>query len=52
MTENRLLAHHLAYKVTEPLASFQLKLHTMYLINDVVHHCVRKNMDDLKGMDL
>ena len=47
--KNRLLSHYLAYKVTEPLASFQLKLHTMYLINDVVHHCVRKNMDDLKG---
>ncbi len=46
---NRLLAHYLAYKVTEPKAPFQLKLHLIYLMNDVVHHCVRKNNDDLKG---
>lgn len=46
---NRLLAHYLAYKVTDPGASFQLKLHLIYLMNDVVHHCVRKNNDDLKG---
>ena len=46
---NRLLARYLAYKVTEPSASFQLKLHLIYLMNDVVHHCVRKNNEDLKG---
>ena len=46
---NRLLAHHLAFKVTEASANFQLKLHMLYLMNDVVHHCVRKNNDDLKG---
>ena len=46
---NSLLARYLAYKVTEQSANFQLKLHLIYLMNDVVHHCVRKNNDDLKG---
>ncbi|GIY43811.1 calcium homeostasis endoplasmic reticulum protein [Caerostris extrusa] len=35
-------------KVTEPGASFETKLHLVYLINDVIHHCFRKNADDLK----
>lgn len=47
--KNRLLAHYLAYRVTEPEANFQLKLHLIYLMNDVLHHCVRKNAEELKG---
>ncbi|KAF8788399.1 calcium homeostasis endoplasmic reticulum protein-like isoform X3 [Argiope bruennichi] len=35
-------------KVTEPGATFETKLHLVYLINDVLHHCFRKNADDLK----
>ena len=46
---NRLFARYLAYRVTEPGSNFQLRLHLIYLMNDVVHHCVRKNNDDLKG---
>ena len=46
---NRLLAHYLAYRVTDSDSNFQLRLHLIYLMNDVVHHCVRKNNEDLKG---
>lgn len=31
-----------------PGAPFDMKLHIVYLINDVLHHCVRKNADGLK----
>ncbi|GFY57614.1 calcium homeostasis endoplasmic reticulum protein [Trichonephila inaurata madagascariensis] len=34
--------------VTEPGTTFETKLHLVYLINDVLHHCFRKNADDLK----
>ncbi|XP_037904619.1 calcium homeostasis endoplasmic reticulum protein isoform X2 [Hermetia illucens] len=30
-------------------ASFTQKLHLIYLVNDVLHHCVRKNANDLKA---
>ena len=46
---NRLLAHYLAFRVTDSDSNFQLRLHLIYLMNDVVHHCVRKNNEDLKG---
>ena len=46
---NRLIAQYLAFKVTDPSASFQLKLHIIYLMNDVLHHCMRKNNDDLRS---
>ena len=45
---NRLIAHYLAYRVTQESASFTLKLHLIYLMNDVLHHCVRKYADELK----
>ncbi|XP_035222086.1 calcium homeostasis endoplasmic reticulum protein-like isoform X2 [Stegodyphus dumicola] len=35
-------------KVTDPGATFEAKLRLVYLINDVLHHCIRKNADDLK----
>ena len=44
----RLIAQYLAHKVTDPSASFQIKLHIIYLMNDVLHHCMRKNNDDLR----
>ncbi|XP_064626296.1 calcium homeostasis endoplasmic reticulum protein-like isoform X2 [Lineus longissimus] len=42
-----LFAHYLMMRVTANDASFQTKLHLIYLINDVLHHCIRKNADDL-----
>ncbi|XP_042906574.1 calcium homeostasis endoplasmic reticulum protein isoform X1 [Parasteatoda tepidariorum] len=35
-------------RITEPGATFEAKLHLVYLVNDVLHHCIRKNADDLK----
>jgi len=45
---NRLIAHYLAYRVTQEAESFILKLHLIYLMNDVLHHCVRKYAEELK----
>lgn len=42
---NQLIAHYLAYRVTQEDAPFKLKLHMVYLMNDVLHHCVRKNAE-------
>ncbi|XP_067644151.1 calcium homeostasis endoplasmic reticulum protein isoform X2 [Eurosta solidaginis] len=30
-------------------STFQQKLHLIYLVNDILHHCVRKNSHDLKN---
>ena len=38
-----LLAEYLACRVTNQNTSFTKKLHLIYLVNDVLHHCVRKN---------
>ncbi|XP_075731709.1 SR-related CTD associated factor 6 isoform X2 [Rhipicephalus microplus] len=45
---NELISQYLLKKVTVPGAPFDMKLHIVYLINDVLHHCVRKNADGLK----
>ncbi|KAL1471409.1 hypothetical protein MTO96_039945 [Rhipicephalus appendiculatus] len=45
---NELICQYLLKKVTVPGAPFDMKLHIVYLINDVLHHCVRKNADGLK----
>ncbi|KAG0431598.1 hypothetical protein HPB47_021652 [Ixodes persulcatus] len=45
---NDLICQYLLKKVTVPGAPFDMKLHIVYLINDVLHHCVRKNADGLK----
>ncbi|XP_059487556.1 calcium homeostasis endoplasmic reticulum protein isoform X2 [Neocloeon triangulifer] len=45
---NAVIALQLLLKSTEPNAPFNQKLHIIYLINDVLHHCVRKNADDLR----
>ncbi|KOB73344.1 putative mrna binding protein [Operophtera brumata] len=34
--------------VTQSGAGFTQKLHIIYLVNDVLHHCARKNAEDLK----
>ncbi|CAH2241497.1 jg10664 [Pararge aegeria aegeria] len=44
----KVISQHLLRKVTQPGAPFSQKLHIIYLINDVLHHCARKNAEDLK----
>uniref|UniRef100_A0A0K2TGR8 Calcium homeostasis endoplasmic reticulum proteinlike [Bombyx mori] n=1 Tax=Lepeophtheirus salmonis TaxID=72036 RepID=A0A0K2TGR8_LEPSM len=46
--KNQLIAHYLSYRVTQEDVSFLTRLHLIYLMNDVLHHCVRKNADELK----
>lgn len=46
---NRLLASYLNFKVTSTASDFTTKLHIIYLLNDVLHHCVRKNNHELKS---
>merc|ERR1719186_2384274 len=38
-----LIAEYLAWRVTNQANTFNQKLHLIYLVNDVLHHCVRKN---------
>eukprot|EP00094_Tigriopus_californicus_P004071 TCALIF_03922-PA protein Name:"Similar to CHERP Calcium homeostasis endoplasmic reticulum protein (Homo sapiens)" AED:0.04 eAED:0.04 QI:0/0/0/0.5/1/1/2/0/815 len=45
---NKLIAHYLAFRVTQADAPFATKLHLMYLMNDVLHHCMRKHAEELK----
>lgn len=45
---NKLISHYLAHRVTDVSAPFSLKLHLIYLVNDVLHHCVRKGAEELK----
>lgn len=42
------VAHCLLYKVVQGTVPFSQKLHIVYLVNDVLHHCARKNANDLK----
>ena len=46
---NTLISEYLAWRVTNQSYSFNQKLHLIYLLNDVLHHCVRKNADALKA---
>ena len=46
---NTLISEYLAWRVTNQAYSFNQKLHLIYLLNDVLHHCVRKNADALKA---
>ena len=34
--------------MTQESAAFTVKLHLVYLMNDVLHHCARKGADELK----
>ncbi|XP_073977010.1 SR-related CTD associated factor 6 [Rhodnius prolixus] len=45
---NDLLARCLLYKVLEPDRKFTHKLHIIYLVNDILHHCVRKHTEEFK----
>lgn len=44
-----LIAHYLLMRVIQSdKGAFTLRLHLIYLINDVLHHCTRKNAEGLK----
>ncbi len=45
---NQLIANYLGFRVTSDGSPFSLKLHLIYLMNDVVHHCLRKGNEELK----
>ncbi|XP_047231691.1 calcium homeostasis endoplasmic reticulum protein isoform X2 [Girardinichthys multiradiatus] len=42
-----LMASHLCNRITVDSAHFELRLHLIYLTNDVLHHCQRKQQKDL-----
>ncbi|XP_037674064.1 calcium homeostasis endoplasmic reticulum protein isoform X2 [Choloepus didactylus] len=42
-----LMAGHLRNRITADTAHFELRLHLIYLINDVLHHCQRKQAREL-----
>ncbi|KAG8454867.1 hypothetical protein GDO86_001187 [Hymenochirus boettgeri] len=42
-----LMAGHLRNRITAEGAHFELRLHLIYLTNDVLHHCQRKQARDL-----
>ena len=48
-TSNQLLSEHLTWRVSSPDTNFNEKLHLIYLVNDVLHHCVRKNNSSLQA---
>jgi calcium homeostasis ER protein len=43
-----LVAHYLLDRVSAKDATFEVRLHLIYLVNDILHHCVRRNADDLR----
>ncbi|KAM3876209.1 calcium homeostasis endoplasmic reticulum protein [Diretmus argenteus] len=42
-----LMTTHLRNRITADTAHFELRLHLIYLTNDVLHHCQRKQQRDL-----
>ncbi|XP_077462548.1 calcium homeostasis endoplasmic reticulum protein isoform X1 [Stigmatopora argus] len=42
-----LMTSHLRNRITAEEAHFELRLHLIYLTNDVLHHCQRKQQKDL-----
>ena len=44
----QLMSRYLLNRITSKEASFELRLHLIYLINDLLHHCQRKNAEELK----
>lgn len=45
-----LITKYLLERILDKNASFELRLHLIYLINDVLHHCMRKSVDDLRKL--
>uniref|UniRef100_A0A3B4BHH6 Uncharacterized protein n=1 Tax=Periophthalmus magnuspinnatus TaxID=409849 RepID=A0A3B4BHH6_9GOBI len=46
-THCELMTSHLRNRITADGAHFELRLHLIYLTNDVLHHCQRKHQKDL-----
>ncbi|KAH9496814.1 hypothetical protein Btru_010352 [Bulinus truncatus] len=42
------IAQYFLKRITAKEAPFQLRLHLIYLINDVMHHCVRRSVENLR----
>jgi calcium homeostasis ER protein len=38
----------LLQKTVDPMAPFSARLHLIYLVNDVIHYCVRKGAEHLR----
>ncbi|XP_055840816.1 calcium homeostasis endoplasmic reticulum protein isoform X2 [Episyrphus balteatus] len=47
--KNNVVLQYLLKKALLNGATFTQKLHLIYLVNDILHHCVRKNANDLKN---
>lgn len=47
--QHTLLVNYLLSRVAAPHSSFDLRLHILYLINDLLHHCKRRNLTELKA---
>lgn len=47
--QSQLATLYLMKRIMAKDASFELRLHLIYLINDVLHHCQRKNAELLKS---
>ncbi|CRK99453.1 CLUMA_CG012573, isoform B [Clunio marinus] len=47
--KSQIISQYILKKAMSPSAAFTQKLHLIYLINDLLHYCVRKNADDLKN---
>ena len=43
-----ILCYAISYRALGPGMQFQHKLHIVYLINDILHHCQRKGAQDLQ----
>ncbi|GAB6028889.1 hypothetical protein CHUAL_004689 [Chamberlinius hualienensis] len=46
----QVIGRYLVKRVTTIGGTFDMKLHIVYLLNDVLHHCTRKNADELKRL--
>ncbi|VDI67775.1 calcium homeostasis endoplasmic reticulum protein [Mytilus galloprovincialis] len=44
----QLMSRYLLNRIAAGNATFELRLHLIYLVNDLLHHCQRKNAEELK----
>lgn len=47
-TPNAVIANYLLRQILSKDATFSKRLHIIYLLNDTLHHCLRRNADELK----
>ncbi|RZF40697.1 hypothetical protein LSTR_LSTR007988 [Laodelphax striatellus] len=45
---NNVITKYLLAKILEPGRTFLHKLHIIYLVNDILHHCARKNVESMR----